>query len=90
MEVVEGVPCPERPRVIICQVNGRLPAQCCGSGDGDSIFLCEEIAPPGHECRVGCHTQVHERWGNGYPCDAIEKFIREQTTPARRFTVIGF
>lgn len=64
---------------IICQINGpwypssgRLPAQCCGL-PGDQIYRCEQLAPSGHRCRVGDHTILHERMGNGYTCDAVQQ-----------------
>jgi hypothetical protein len=64
---------------IICQISGpfdeqrrtRLPAQCCGQ-PADQIYKCEQVAPPGHRCRVGEHTILHERMGNGWPCSAVE------------------
>ncbi len=68
---------------IICQINGPfdevrgsfLPAQCCGE-KADQIYLCEEIAPPGHRHRVGNHTILHERMGNGRPCADVEDWLR--------------
>lgn len=88
---------------VICQINGpfdeqrktRLPAQCCGL-PADQIYKCEQIAAPGHRCRVNDHTILHERMGNWYLCSAVEQFIAErgglhgwvtgQTTPV---TVVG-
>ena len=59
------------PVRVICQINARLPAQCC-SLPADQIWKCEQIAPPGHRCQVGEHTILHERMGNGWSCTAVE------------------
>lgn len=63
--------------IVICQINGRLPAQCCGQ-HADQIYLCEQIAPPGHRCQVGEHTILHERMGNGYTCATVEDQLHNQ------------
>jgi hypothetical protein len=63
--------------MIICQVADILPAQCCGQ-PADQIYSCEEIAPPGHRHRVGDHTILHERMGNGYACGAVEWQLHER------------
>jgi hypothetical protein len=60
----------------ICQINDKLPAQCCGL-PADQIYRCEEIAPQGHRCRVGDHTILHERMGNGYTCSAVEQQLTQ-------------
>lgn len=58
---------------VICQINARLPAQCCGK-KADQIYKCEVIGP--HErCQVGEHTIIHERLGNGHSCSAIEHWV---------------
>jgi hypothetical protein len=94
---------PGETGAIICQINGpfdeerktKLPAQCCGL-PADQIWKCEQIAAPGHRCRVNDHTILHERMGNGYSCSYVERWIRERgglhgwvtekTTPV---TVVG-
>jgi hypothetical protein len=70
-----------RGKPVICQIAGtfdkvretRLPAQCCGLKAGQ-IYRCERIAAPGHRCRVGDHTILHERMGNGYSCRYVERW----------------
>jgi hypothetical protein len=60
-------------RPIICQIVRGLPLQCCGK-PADQIYKCEEIGP--HErCKVGEHTIVHERRGNGYSCESVQDRI---------------
>lgn len=71
--------------LVICQISGRwderrrtrLPAQCCGL-PADQIYKCEQISAPGHRCRVGDHTILHERMGNGYTCSAVEQWMAER------------
>ena len=67
---------------VICQVNGpwrpgggHLPAQCCGL-PADQVYRCEQIAPPGHRCRVGEHTILHDRMGNGRTCAEVERRLK--------------
>lgn len=96
--------CPTEDRPVICQINGpfdeerrtSLPAQCCGL-PADQIYKCEQIAAPGHRCQVNEHTILHERMGNGYPCSAVEAWIRENNglhgwvtgKIATKFVVVG-
>ena len=61
---------------VICQINGTLPAQCCG--EPEQVYRCEQIAPPGHKHQVGEHTILHERMGNGYACSAVEQQLHER------------
>lgn len=76
---------PSPGRSFVCQINGpfdearktRLPAQCCGK-PADQIWKCEQIAAPGHRCRVDDHTILHERMGNGYHCSTVEYRLRER------------
>lgn len=80
---------------LICQITSPLPAQCCGKS-ADQIWLCEEIAPPGHRCRVGDHTVLHERMGNGRSCAAVEDQLRNRgglkgwrVGGGTKYTVVG-
>lgn len=64
-----------RGKLVICQIMARLPKQCCGE-KADQIWLCEVIGPhPRSECRVGEHTMIHERLGNGHACSGIEYWV---------------
>lgn len=88
---------------VVCQINGpfdekrgtRLPAQCCGL-PADQIYKCEQIAPPGHRCKVNEHTILHERMGNGYSCGVVEVWLRERgglsgwiTASSTRYVAVG-
>jgi hypothetical protein len=67
--------------------------QSCGKR-ADQIYKCEEIGP--HENhKVGDHTIVHERYGNGYSCARIEEAIQKLgrgealVSAPIKYTVIG-
>lgn len=94
---------PSSGRLWVCQISGpwdeerltRLPAQCCGL-PADQIYKCEQIAPPGqHRCRVGDHTILHDRMGNGYACSAVEQWMAERgglggwCSGGTKLTVVG-
>lgn len=67
-----------RPKKAIqCQVVDSLSVQACG-GKADQIYRCEIIGPEGHRHRVGPHTILHDRAGNGYSCESIEAYLDKE------------